>query len=78
MEPLALSIAHELIANDWVDHEFINKYVYGYEEYSNYVKEYTPEKEKNFTGVPAEQIRQAAKMIHESRLHEYMRKVRRL
>lgn len=63
---LALAIANELIANDWVDHEFINKYVYGYDAYSHYVEEYTPEKGEELTGVPADQIRQAVKMIHES------------
>lgn len=63
---LALSIAHELIENNWIDREYIDQYVHGFEEYAAYVKEFTPERGEELTGVPAEQIRQAARMIHES------------
>ena len=30
---LALGLARELIINDWVDHDYIEKNVYGYEQY---------------------------------------------
>ncbi len=64
---LALSIACELIRNDWVDEEYIRQYVYGYEEYRAYAQGFPPERGEALTGVPAEQIRAAARMIHESR-----------
>ena len=64
---LALAIANVLIANDWVDKEFIEKYTYGYEKYAEYVKEFTPEKGEELTGVPATDIIKAAEMIHQSK-----------
>lgn len=64
---LALAIAHVLIENDWVDKPFIEKYVHGFEEYAEYVKQYTPEKGEELTGVPAADIIKAAEMIHESK-----------
>lgn len=64
---LALAIANVLIANDWVDKEFIDKYTYGYEKYAEYVKEFTPEKGEELTGVPAADIIKAAEMIHQSK-----------
>ena len=61
---LALSIAHVLIENDWVDHDYIDKYVHGFAEYSDYVKQFTPEKGEELTGVPAADIIAAAELIH--------------
>lgn len=63
---LALSIAHVLIDRGWIDRDFIDHYVYGFEEYAVYVKDFTPEQGEKLTGVPAEQIIRAAEMIHES------------
>lgn len=63
---LALSIAFELIQNNWINREYIEKYVYGYDQYRAYVQQFSPEKGQELTGVPAGQIRQAARMIHES------------
>ncbi|MBR2669840.1 MAG: molybdopterin-dependent oxidoreductase [Solobacterium sp.] len=61
---LALAIAHVLIENDWVDKEYIDKYVHGFKEYAEYVKQFTPEKGQELTGVPAEDIVKAAELIH--------------
>ena len=63
---LALGLARELIVNDWVDHEYIEKNVHGYEEYKAYVMDFTPERVEKLTDVPAGQVRLAAKMIHEN------------
>ena len=63
---LALCLGRELIVHDWVDHDYIEKYVHGYEEYKAYVMDFTPEMAEEITGVPAEQIRLAARMIHEN------------
>lgn len=47
----------------WYDREYVSKYVYGFSEYSAYVKEFTPEKVERLTGVPAGQVVEAAKLI---------------
>ena len=63
---LALGLARELIVNNWVDHEYIEQNVYGYEEYKAYVMDFTPERVERLTDVPAHQLRLAARMIHEN------------
>ncbi len=63
---LALGLARELIVNDWVDHDYIEQNVYGYEAYKNYVMDFPPERVEKLTDVPADQIRLAARMIHEN------------
>lgn len=58
---LALAVAHEIIKNNWLNQRYIDRHVYGYEEYRDLVQEYTPERAASITGVPAEQIRRLAK-----------------
>ena len=62
---LALAIANELIENDWVDHEFIDKYVHGFAEYAEYCKGFNASNVEELTGVPYEKVQEAARMIHE-------------
>ena len=64
---LALGIAHILIKNDWINKEFIDKHVYGYEDYKEYVQKFTPEYVEQITTVPAADILKAAEMIHEAK-----------
>lgn len=59
---LALGMASLMIANGWINEEFIEKYVHGFEEYKNYVSQFTLEKTEEITGVPAEKIEAAVKM----------------
>lgn len=58
---LALSMAQVIIEEELCDYEFIHKYVYGFDEYRDYVKMFTPEKAEAITGVEAAQIRRAAR-----------------
>lgn len=58
---LALSMAQVIIEEELYDREFVEKYVYGFEEYREYVQEFIPEKAEKITGVPAEKIRLAAR-----------------
>ncbi|MGM9615333.1 MAG: molybdopterin-dependent oxidoreductase [Oscillospiraceae bacterium] len=63
---LALCLGRELIVNDWIDHDYIQNHVHGFAEYKAYAMDFTPEKTQELTGVPAEDIRLAARMIHEN------------
>ena len=42
--------------------EFVETYVYGFEEYREYVQKFTPERVQEITGVPADKIREAARL----------------
>lgn len=64
---LAHAIANVLIANDWIDRPYIEKYVYGFEEYAAYVKEFNESNIETITGVTYDLVVQAAKMIHENK-----------
>ena len=57
---LALAMGHVIIEEGLYDKEFVEKYVYGFEEYAEYVKQFTPEMAEKITGVAAEKIREAA------------------
>ena len=63
---LAHAIANVLIKNDWIDHPYIEKYVYGFEEYAKYVEGFNEINIEEITGVPYELVEKAAQMIHEN------------
>ena len=54
------AILHELIANDQVDHAFVDAHTVGYEELVERVRDCTPEWAAAICDVPAQQIRDAA------------------
>ncbi len=60
---LALSIANLLITNDWIDHDFISKHVYGFEDFKNSIQHCTTEWASTITGVPKDFIDKMAWMI---------------
>lgn len=60
---LALGIAHVIIKEGLEDREFIRAYTCGYEEYKTYVEQFPPERAAEITGVSAEKIVRAARMI---------------
>lgn len=60
---VALGLAHILIRDGKTDQDYIQKYVHGYPEFAAYVKEFTPARVEELTGVPAGQLEQAAAMI---------------
>lgn len=53
-------ILNLMIENDWLDHEFINNYTVGFDEVAASVKEWTPARTAQVTGVAERAIRQAA------------------
>jgi len=60
---LALAAARLLIEKKYIDSEFIDKHVLGFTEFSEMVKQYTPEKAAEVTDVPAEYINRLAELI---------------
>ncbi|MGI6071543.1 MAG: molybdopterin-containing oxidoreductase family protein [Lachnospiraceae bacterium] len=60
---LALGIANVIISRGLEDRDYIEKYTVGFEEYKEYVKEFTPERVEAVTGIPARRIIEAAKII---------------
>ena len=61
---LALAIAHELIRRGWIDLPYIQRYVYGFEEYAAYAAQFNESNIEAITGVPYEQVVAAAELIH--------------
>jgi len=56
------SILHVLIANDWLDHGFIDAHTVGFEDAAAAVAEFTPDWAAGVTGVPAGRIIEAARL----------------
>jgi len=54
---LALGIGNYLINNKLINEDFINNYVKGYEEYKEYVKDFTLNRVEEITGVESEKIK---------------------
>lgn len=63
---LAHAIANVLIENDWIDRAYIEKYVYGFEEYAEYVKNFNESNIEELTGVPYTMVVEAAQLIHDN------------
>ena len=59
---LALGMANVIVSENLYDKEFIEKYSHGFDEYKEYIKEFTPEKTSELTGVSAAKIVEAARM----------------
>ena len=55
-------MAQVIIEEGLYDKEFVETYVYGFEEYQAYVNQFPPEKAEKITGVDKELIREAARM----------------
>jgi formate dehydrogenase major subunit len=55
-------ILHEVIANDWVDREFIAERVTNYGELAKTVRQYPPERAAQICGVDADTIREVARL----------------
>lgn len=53
-------ILHLMIEHDWLDHGFIEQHTTGFEEVAEHVKEWTPQRTAEVTGIAERAIRQAA------------------
>jgi anaerobic selenocysteine-containing dehydrogenase len=58
---LAMGLINEIIAQDLVDRDYVEKYTVGYEELAQRAAHYPAERVANITGVPAGDIRQLAR-----------------
>ncbi|GFG68503.1 molybdopterin oxidoreductase family protein [Mycolicibacter senuensis] len=62
-------LLHEVIANDWVDHDYVAAHTVGYDELAGCVAPYPPERVARICDVPAGQLRRAAEILgHAQRL----------
>ena len=59
---LALSMAYVIINEKLYDSDFVANHTRGFDEYREYVQLFSPEKGEELTGVPADKIREAARM----------------
>jgi anaerobic selenocysteine-containing dehydrogenase len=66
-QALALSIINVICEEGLYDKDFVEKYTNGFPELSAHVKQYSPEKVADITWVPADKIRQAARMYAEAK-----------
>jgi anaerobic selenocysteine-containing dehydrogenase len=64
---LALGMSHVIIKEALHDHAFVDKWTHGFEEYRNYVAEFTPEKTEAITGVPSDLIIRAARLYAQTK-----------
>jgi assimilatory nitrate reductase catalytic subunit len=57
---LFAGVLNLMIENDWLDHEFIEKYTVGFDKTAEAVRDWTPRKTAEVTGIAEKAIRQAA------------------
>jgi assimilatory nitrate reductase catalytic subunit len=53
-------VLHLMIERDWLDHDFIEQHTTGFEAVADHVKEWTPQRTAQVTGISERAIRQAA------------------
>jgi anaerobic selenocysteine-containing dehydrogenase len=65
--PLLNAIQRELIVNGWIDRDFLDDHTVDFADLERTVLEYPPERAAAICDVPAEKIREAARVIGEAR-----------
>ncbi|MEQ9640143.1 MAG: molybdopterin-dependent oxidoreductase [Alphaproteobacteria bacterium] len=58
---LALGLMNVIIAEDLVDHDYVDNHTVGYDELKARVADYPPEKVSGITGIPADDVRTLAR-----------------
>jgi anaerobic selenocysteine-containing dehydrogenase len=58
---LALALMHELVVNDWLDHDYIAQHTLGWDGLRERALRWTPERAAAICGIPAQQIRDLAR-----------------
>ncbi len=62
---LFCGIARILIENDWLDHDFIAASTSGFDEFCDFVQQFTDQRVTADTGLSAEQVHRCAERIHQ-------------
>jgi anaerobic selenocysteine-containing dehydrogenase len=57
---LALAVMHELVVNDWLDHDYIARHTLGWEALRERALRWTPERAAQVCGIDAQEIRALA------------------
>ncbi len=60
---LMMALINVTIEEDLYDHDFVEKWCFGFDKLKERAKQYTPEKAAEITWIPAEKIREAARWI---------------
>jgi anaerobic selenocysteine-containing dehydrogenase len=60
---LALAMIQTIISEDLYDHEFVEKYTFGFDRLADHIRSFTPEWAEPITRVPAGSIRAAARTL---------------
>ena len=58
---LALGLIHELVANDWLDHDYIDQHTQGWPALRERAKAWTPERTAEVCGLTADEVRGLAR-----------------
>ena len=58
---LALGLMHELIANDWLDHDYIERHTHGWPALRERALQWTPERTAATCGITADEVRALAR-----------------
>ena len=61
---LLYALAHILIAEGWVDQEFIRAHTAGYEDFAKHVQQFPPERVEQSSGISKERLHYVARTIH--------------
>jgi anaerobic selenocysteine-containing dehydrogenase len=62
---LFYGLAHILIENDWIDHDYIAAHTNGFDDFAAHVKSFTPEIVAARSGISVERLHHVARTIHE-------------
>lgn len=60
---LAMAALNTIIQEDLYDHDFVNNWCHGFDQLAEHMKQFTPEWASEHTGIPADQIREVARMM---------------
>ena len=58
---LALALMHELVVNDWLDHDYLERYTVGWDLLRERALQWSPERAAAVCGIEAQQIRSLAR-----------------
>lgn len=61
--PLLYALAHCLVRDDTVDHDFLKAHTDGFDDFAEFVKDYSPDATREKTGIARHQVEALAKLI---------------